>query len=269
MNDALIKKESPVDCFSGYDELQDRVIVGNLIKFTNQAVWVLRDGQAVPPTLELVIVNIRRIVQRWVDHKPVDEDFIFVPPGEKFPDVEKMNEKVPRAEWTVGPEGRLSGPWQAQSVVYLLNPETMERYSYPTGTIGGSIAIGELAQSTRWMRTYRGADVYPVVRLTDTFMPTQFGGRQRPHFNIVRWVAFGADQQALQAPELPALPAPADNKAQADTASPPTQQPKVESPQSKPATATTKQPRKAAAKLQTVDPPSKDEEFDDEIPHRI
>ena len=38
------------------------------------------------------------------------------------------------------------------------------------------------------MRRLRGQHVYPVVTLSNTFMNTKHGGRQRPHFVIKRWV---------------------------------------------------------------------------------
>jgi hypothetical protein len=41
------------------------------------------------------------------------------------------------------------------------------------------------------MRKFRGADVYPLVTLADTFMPTRYGGRQRPHLPIKGWMRIG------------------------------------------------------------------------------
>ena len=36
-----------------------------------------------------------------------------------------------------------------------------------------------------------GPNLYPLVGLADTFMPTQYGGRQRPHFEIKDYRALG------------------------------------------------------------------------------
>lgn len=105
-------------------------------------------------------------------------------------------------------DGQPRGPWQAQHVVYFLSPDTMDRFSFPTGTVGGTIAVRELVDKTNWMRRFRGPHVYPVVTLSDTFMHTKFGGRQRPHFLIKRWVSFGPGENALPAPvEAPNLTA--------------------------------------------------------------
>jgi hypothetical protein len=100
----------------------------------------------------------------------------------------------------------------AQHIVYLMNLKTMDRYSYPTGTIGGAIAVGDLVDKTKWMRKFRGAHVYPVVALSDTFMKTRFGGRQRPHFIVKDWKNLGPDKKALPEPKPPALESGAPEK---------------------------------------------------------
>ena len=269
MTDTLTKTEN-LNNFAGYDDAvegddeqsQGRVIQGSCIRFTNEATWVTRDGEELPTNLELVVVDIARVVQKWQDHQPVKT--IPVPPGEKFPNVEKMNEETPREEWAEGPDGQLRGPWQAQSVAYMLNETTMDRYSFPTGTIGGGIAIHDLVDRTTMQRRMRGNNaIYPVVTLSDMHMNTRFGGRQRPHFNIVRWASFGAAQQVLPAPQSPALAPP--DKCTANTASSPTQPQKVEPTQSQ--TVAAAKPRKVATtRPQTAEPSSKDAEFDDELP---
>jgi hypothetical protein len=55
------------------------------------------------------------------------------------------------------------------------------------------------------MRRFRGQHVFPVVSLSDTFWPTRFGGRQRPHLEIKRWVMLDGGGNALPAPEQPKL----------------------------------------------------------------
>jgi hypothetical protein len=248
MSDDLIKAEPrEVDGYEGYEDGYEggeqpqshAIIQGACVKFTNDAAWELRDGEELPPDLELVAIDIARIVQRWKDQQPIETRILE--PGQKFPDIVKLNEEVPQSEWTEGPDGKLRGPWQAQHVVYLLNPATMDRYTFPTGTVGGSIAVRDLVDKTTWMRKFRGNRVYPVVTLSDTFMPTRFGGRQRPHFLIKRWVGLGsAGAEALPAP--PPYP-PQDRQFRPAVASP-----------------------SALSGAQEVEPPSLKEEMDDEVP---
>ena len=56
----------------------------------------------------------------------------------------------------------------------------------------------------------RGEHVYPVVTLSDVFMSTRFGGRQRPSFTIKKWINLGGDDKALPTPSPgPASSSPA------------------------------------------------------------
>ena len=208
MSDDLMKAPSPgVDGFESYtDQVENAeeahnqgVIQGACVKFTNEGRWELRDGEDLSASVELVAVDIARVVQKWVNQQPVETRIPAA--GEKFPYITELNEQVPKSEWAEGPDGKPRGPWQSQHIVYLLNPETMDRFTYPTGTTGGAIAVRDLVDKTNWMRKFRGAHVYPVVTLADTFMKTRFGGRQRPHFLIKRWVGLGgAEDKALPAP---------------------------------------------------------------------
>ena len=214
MTEELTKRENQLDGFAAYDDSVEggeneqaqrrRVIQGAIVKFTNHATWVTRDGAEVPANLELVAVDILRVVQKWIDEQPVET--IILGPKQKFPDLKEKNEKTPQNEWKKGPDGQPCGPWQAQHIVYLLNPETMDKFCFPTGTVGGSIAVRDLVDKVQWMRRYRGAHVYPVVVLSDVFMNTHFGGRRRPNFIVKRWIAFGEDRQVLPAVAPKALP---------------------------------------------------------------
>jgi hypothetical protein len=162
----------------------------------------------VPANREFVAVDVSRSVVKW----PPDIDgggpieVIAVRAHQPFPDIEQMNADTPRGEWRVGPDGTPRGPWQAQHTVHLLDPNTMDRCNYPTSTVGGAIAVRELVSKTMWMRKFRGEEVFPVVTLADTFMPTRFGGRQRPSFNVVRFVTFGGPGTPAAVIDKPAEP---------------------------------------------------------------
>ena len=130
MSDDIVKKPpNVIDNFAGWDdgiEGDDRpqgagIIQGTLVKFTNEAMWVTRDGDELPPDLELIAVDVGRVVQRWQDAQPVET--IILEPHQLFPDIEEMNEKVPRKEWVEGPDGQPRGPWQAQHVSLPARPE--------------------------------------------------------------------------------------------------------------------------------------------------
>jgi hypothetical protein len=182
-------------------EARSSVIKGRLVKFSNDAAWLINDDEELPGDLELVAVDIVRVVQKWRDKAPVETRILA--PDEKFPDIKQLNAETPRSEWVEGPDGELRGPWQSQHIVYLLDIKTMDTYSFATGTVGGAIAVRDLRERTSWMRRMRGSNVFPVVTVSDVFMNTRFGGRQRPHFKIRRWVSFGGNG-GLSVAESPA-----------------------------------------------------------------
>src|SRR6516165_536386 len=226
-NDIVKKDPASIDNFAGWEdgvEGDDQpqgagIIQGSLVKFTNEAAWVTRDGDELSANLELVAVDVARVVQRWQDQQPIET--IILEPHQKFPDIEEMNEKIPKKEWVEGPDGNMRGPWQAQHILYLLDPNTMDKFTFPTGTTGGRIAIRELRDKLVWMRRLRGPNVYPVITLADKFFPTRYGRRQRPHFVIRRWVRLGGDGGEVEAlppppPPLDEFAKPADKPAQQD-----------------------------------------------------
>jgi hypothetical protein len=220
-NDVRKKPEDElrnVDGFDGFTEETEgtdqdhfasgRVIQGTRINFTNEATWVDAAKQKLPADLEPIVVDNARVVQKWgKDNLPSpDEPPIILGPNEKWPDIEAMNNKCPKTEWRER-HGKLEGPYQAQRVVYLIDPKTMDKYSWPTSTIGGRICIGELVDKTKLMRQFRGQRVYAVVKLSSTLMSKRYN-RQRPDLIVLRWVTLDGSG-ALATPETHAITGPA------------------------------------------------------------
>jgi hypothetical protein len=172
--------------------------------------------------------------------------------------LKKKNEETPKSEWITGFDGKPKGPWEAQHIVYMIDPISIDQYSYPTSTIGGGIAVRELIDRILWMRRFKGNKVYPVVQLATRIMPTQYGpqGRPRPHFEIVDWAGLNPTSDKL-------IPA-------SDARQLPPQQPAEQ-----PAEVATDKSEKAeklkaalrAIDMQTVEPPSAKEVTGDEIPY--
>ena len=185
-------------------EQSNRVIQGTRLVFGNDFVWMTSDDEEFPKDRELVVVETSRCVQKWADHQVVDT--IPLPTNQKWPDVKALNDACPKSEWQDGPNAQPQGPWQRTRVVYSVDLTTMEKFTFASGTVGADIAVRELRDRIRMMRRFRGESVYPVVTLSDTFMSTRWGGRQRPDFKIMRWIKLGPDQNALPAPPPTALP---------------------------------------------------------------
>lgn len=157
----------------------------------NRAITALRERQGLAPIDDalpgeplrayqvIVAVNVDRYVIYWNPDGtgPDRRKSFYLKPGQKFPDIDQMNADTPKDQWRES-FGKDVGPWQAQYIVRLLHPVSMKRYSFPTSTDGGHIAVRELRQRTKDMRQVRGEHVYALVQLRDTFMPTAYGGRQ-------------------------------------------------------------------------------------------
>jgi hypothetical protein len=100
-----MKMSNDLEAANGFDftdgvegeESKQRVIKGALLKFTNDAAWVTGDDDELDETLELVVLDIGRVVQKWVDEKPVETRVLT--PDEKFPDVKALNKAAPQDEW--------------------------------------------------------------------------------------------------------------------------------------------------------------------------
>jgi hypothetical protein len=60
--------------------------------------------------------------------------------------------------------------------------------------------VRDCVERTSFMRKYKGVRVHAVVTLSDTFMPTRYGGRQRPHFNYARWIKIGEHEEPATLP---------------------------------------------------------------------
>jgi hypothetical protein len=258
MSNELAKQQT--DGFEGFQDQTEGgsrqgggVIQGTVLKFSNESCWTIH-GEKMPQGIELIAVDINRIVQKWKDQLPVET--MILEPRQKFPDIEELNDKTPRNEWVEGPDGKQRGPWQRQHVLYLIDPQTMDRYSYPTGTIGGAIAVREVADKTRLMRKFRGQNVYAVVTLSDVHMNTKFGGRQRPHFIVQRWIELGDEEKAL--------PAPVEAARLVENSATPAPVQATKSPEKK--TETTQRGVTPRRGVTTVKEPGLREELNDEIP---
>jgi hypothetical protein len=130
--------------------------------------------------------------------------------GVPLPDIDELNEAAPKSEWRDGPNGP-QGPWQWATFVYLLDPQTAGRATYVGGSIGARIGVAELQNNVADMRALRGEACCPVVMLGLKPMKTKnFGVRQRPYFQPVRWVLLNTGQAIAPAiehrPEQKQLP---------------------------------------------------------------
>jgi hypothetical protein len=199
------EKNPPVnfeeDSDDGYTQVEtsDRMIVGDLIKYTSDNGWT-QSGLPVESSKKLAAVAVNKVLQRWQEAHVVET--IAQKP---LPDPDEMNAAIPQSEWEEGPDGKPRPPWQLAHIVYLLEIETCEKLTFVSATIGAKIAVSALQDRVAWMRKLRGADVVPQVELSFKPMSTRFGMRKRPDFKIVGWLDLKAGAGAPP-PALRQLP---------------------------------------------------------------
>lgn len=205
----IAKNLANVDGFDGAEDIgvegeeegqqsNSRVIQGGRLGFTNDYTWVLGENEPFNTAHDLVAVDTARVMQKWVAKKPAGH--IFIPADQKWPNLDDLNNACPKTEWGEDFNNRPQGPWQRQRVVYFVDLNTMEKFTWASGTVGADICIREFREKVHLARRYRGNKVFPVIRLADVYMHTRFGGRQRPDLKIIRWIAFGPGGTALPAP---------------------------------------------------------------------
>jgi hypothetical protein len=174
------------------------------LKFLN-GIWLDQNEEEIKA--ELVVLDVQRKVQKWLtDDGPAET--IVLAPGARFPDIEAMNASCPQHEWREK-FGKMTGPWQGEHVVLFADlTTTMQSYWWPSPvtTIGSAVCVRNLVSQVKLMRQFKGALVFPVVELSHTFMNTAYGGRERPHFDIKRWITFGGGGgPTLPAPNAPTI----------------------------------------------------------------
>jgi hypothetical protein len=255
-----------VDTYEDDDEaVNQRMIQGTRIKFTNQAKWTDAQGVELDSQLRLIAEEMRRVVNKWPPEKGPPLETIELAPGQPWPNVKKLNAACPQSEWRTDLSGKLKGPWDAQRLLYLLDPVTLDKFTYATATIGGMRALHELADKIAWAQRRRGPGVRPLVTLSATWMPTKHGGRLRPHFVVLPdWILpEGGSGQLVHKP-APQISGPAGAAAKPRTVAETLDvfAGKSDPPATAPAPS---QEQLAKAGLQTVREPSLTEEMQDSI----
>jgi hypothetical protein len=135
MNLPVLKTDDPLS-----------VIKGLIPKFdkTHDPMWYLREGLPLPP--KALVLATGEVAQQW-DRDNNLVDAILARPGEPLPDVEALNEAIPRSEWRDF-NGQPQGPWQHSRIVYLLDPHLAGLYTFISATIGARIAWSRLRERT-------------------------------------------------------------------------------------------------------------------------
>jgi hypothetical protein len=215
---ALTNLDGFDDSFDGYtdeaeggehdqDQLTSgRLIQGERISFSNEAVWVGVNGQPLPNNLQLLVHSVVRLVQKWgQDNMPAGPPLILAP-NQKWPDIEAMNEACPKSEWRLR-FGVLVGPYQAQKIVYLWDRISMNKYSWPTSSNSGMACVSELAEKIQMMRQFKKQKARPIVKLSSRLWSKRFN-KQGPNFVVLQWVVVNEEGALVPLTDMAAITGP-------------------------------------------------------------
>jgi hypothetical protein len=173
-------------------EANERTIKGTLLKFAD---WRWTSGKEATPVeigTKLVALATNAMWVRWQDGKPVE--YRIREPGRRLPDRDELGHDDEN-EWEAGPDGKPKDPWQNTRLVYLVDPDTAEAFTFSTATGGGRGAVADLGDAiTRMRRVHR--DAVPIVELQAAEMPTKFGRKSKPVLKIVGWKTSDAEKAA-------------------------------------------------------------------------
>jgi hypothetical protein len=164
-------------------EATERTIRGTLLKYADWHWTAGKEATPIEDGTKLVALATAAMWVRWEDGKPVE--YIVRQPGRRLPDREELGHND-KSLWEEDPRGEPKDPWQNTRLVYLVDPQTAEAFTFSTSTWGGRGAVTDLGDQISRMRTVH-PDAVPIVELRAAKMRTQHGPKSKPVFKIVAW----------------------------------------------------------------------------------
>jgi hypothetical protein len=187
-----------VDNFD-YDEPGASPIRGGNAKFDAGAYFVGKEKTLLAPERRFIALDKSA---GWVFLKAgCPAEYVMQAAGQPKPERPECGEE---ADWPLDLNKQPSCPWKWTLFSYLMDVDTGETLTFSSNTSGGKIAIDELTQQIKSMRSMR-AGAMPVIELQSVQMPTKFGRKPRPSMKVVSWrnrtVAVEEPPPQLEAPE--------------------------------------------------------------------
>jgi hypothetical protein len=154
----------------------ERIIQGEQLKCVDGR-WHLRNDSKDLTGSELLYSSSYTVLQHWIDDKHVEYKL-------ELEEQDDLNDLIPRGQWRLGLNGKPRTPWEVAYIVYLLD-QNAGVLTFINTTWGAQQAWNDLHDKVARMQALKGAEVRPMVRLESRPMKTDFGTKQRPHFEIV------------------------------------------------------------------------------------
>jgi hypothetical protein len=182
----------------------NQITVGERAKFDN-GVWSNGAGTPLLPERKYVVLGTTRKLVRFHEEGP--PDVIAKKPGEHLPDPKDLNEKIPQKQWLEGLDGKPRPPWARWYITVFLDVLDAQLYTHANSTFGAMRATMQLEERIDWMCALQGAEVMALIQLRDALMPTSYGPKRRPEFEVIGWRKFTDGALRLVDQSTPALKA--------------------------------------------------------------
>jgi hypothetical protein len=190
-NHSLMKSPPADDGWNdAASEASERTIRGTLLKFADWRWTAGKGGTEIETGTRLVALATAAMWVRWENGKPAEHR--VREPGRRLPDREELG-LLDEDAWEDGPGGEPQDPWQNTRLVYLVDPQTAEAFTFSTSSWGGRGAVNDLGDQIARMRTVR-RDAVPIVELQAAEMPTKHGRKSKPVFKVVGWKSADGDK---------------------------------------------------------------------------
>jgi hypothetical protein len=169
-----------VDSFD-YDDAGASPIRGGNAKFDAGAYFVGKEKTLLAPERRFIVLDK---AAGWVFLKAGSPaEYLMQAPGGPQPERPECGEE---SDWPLDLNKQPSCPWKWTRFLYLMDADSGETLTYSSNTSGGKIAIDELTQQIKSMRSMKPGAM-PVIELSSVQMSTKFGKKPRPSFKIVNW----------------------------------------------------------------------------------
>src|SRR5215831_4358952 len=181
-------------------EAAERPINGTLLKFADWRWTAGKEATAVPDGTRLIAMATIALWTRWEDGKPVE--YRIREAGHRLPERDELGYDD-ESQWEAGPDDEPKDPWQNTRLVYLVDPQTAEAYTFSTSNWGGRGAVTDLGSQITRMRSVH-PDAVPIVELRAAEMPTKYGRKSKLVFKIVGWKTHSGEipvEREISAPQ--------------------------------------------------------------------
>jgi hypothetical protein len=200
----------PVSFDGGGLHDDDRLTRGAIAKCVD-GIWSVKNDPTFRADAQFLCIGTGEGLQSWQNQMVIESR--RKTPGVNLSDLrDELNARIPREQWEADLSGKPRAPWQHVWFAYLVRLSDGAIFTLINSTVGCRICVRELADRVEVTPTLRQMHVAPIVKLGCKPMKTEFGIKQRPHFEIVEWRSFGTPPAPtpVQGPKTPQIGSPVD-----------------------------------------------------------